>query len=186
MLKHCGTLMIKTERLILRRFSIEDTECAFKYWASNERVQSLYGEPVYDTLAKTRELILGYISSYGRVNNYRWAIVLKETNECVGQVAYFLVDDKNHFGELEYCIGEAFQRRGLTTEAVKAVIDFGFNNINFNKVQISHKEGNEASKRVILKNNLTFEGRLRDYFYTNGRYVSRYYYSILKNEWEMA
>lgn len=184
MLKHCGTLKIETERLILRKFELKDAECSFKYWASKKKIQSLYGEPVYDTYGKTKRLIEGYISSYNKVSFYRWAIVLKESNECIGQVAYFLVDDKNHFGELEYCLAEEFQKMGLGTEAVKAVISFGFNNINFHKVQISHKEGNEASKKVILKNNLTFEGVLRDYFYVNRKYYSRYYYSILKDEWE--
>lgn len=104
-------------------------------------------------------------------------------NECIGQIAYFLVDSKNHFGELEYCIGEQFQGIGLATEATRATINFGFSNINFNKVQISHKDGNIASKKVILKNKLKYEGTLRDYFYSNGEYSSRCYYSILKREW---
>ncbi|NOW04193.1 GNAT family N-acetyltransferase [Clostridium beijerinckii] len=42
-------------------------------------------------------------------------INLKETNECIGQIAYFLVDNNNNFVEIEYCIGILFQRKGFVT-----------------------------------------------------------------------
>ena len=94
------------------------------------------------------------------------------------------MDDKNHFAEIEYCIGSLFQCKGLATEATQAVINFGFNKINLHKVQICHKSINIASKRVIEKCGLTYDGCLRDYFYMNGCYVDRLYYSILKSEYE--
>lgn len=46
----------------------------------------------------------------------------------------FLVDEKNNFAEIEYCIGAAFQCKGFATEATKAVIKYGFENINLRKV----------------------------------------------------
>ena len=58
------------------------------------------------------------------------SIVLKETGECIGQIAYFLVDNNNHFAEIKYCIGSSFQRKGLATEATKATIKYGFDKIN--------------------------------------------------------
>ncbi len=48
----------------------------------------------------------------------------------------FLLITKNHFAEIEYCIGTEFQCSGFATEATKAVIKYGFENINLNKVQI--------------------------------------------------
>lgn len=74
----------------------------------------------------------------------------------IGQIAYFLVDNKNHFAEIEYCIGSAFQCKAFATEATKAVIAYGFENINLHKVQICTKTINMPSKRVIEKCGFTY------------------------------
>ncbi len=184
MLTHIGTLQIETERLILRRFEYTDVEDMLRYWISNPEIQSMYGEPVYTTRQEVKALLDKYIPSYEKLDYYRWAVISKETNKCIGQIAYFLVDNNNHFGEIEYCIGKDFQKQGLATEAAKAVIKYGFDKINLHKVQISHKSINMASRRVIEKCGFIYEGTLRDYFYNNGTYVARLYYSILKDEFK--
>ena len=184
MLTHIGTTTIETDRLLLRRFEYTDNDAMLKYWIADETIQSMYSEPVYTTKEAVKELLDKYISSYERADYYRWAIILKETGECIGQIAYFLVDNKNHFAEIEYCIGSEFQCRGYATEATKAVIAFGFDEINLHKVQICTKTINQPSKRVIEKCGLTYEGTLRDYFFMNGEYVGRHYFSILRSEYE--
>lgn len=184
MLTHCGTKQIETERLILRVFKYTDDENMLKYWISDSAIQSMYGEPVYREKQDVKQLLDKYIELYENEDYYRWAIILKETNECIGQIAYFLVDNNNHFAEIEYCIGSLFQRKGLATEATKAIIAYGFNNINLHKVQICHNSINGPSKKVIEKCKFTYEGTLRDYFYRDGHYTHRVYYSILKSEFE--
>ena len=183
MLNHIGTQIIETERLILRPFNYEDDETMLKYWIADEKVQSMYSEPTYTTKEAVRELLNKYISSYEKNDYYRWAIISKENNECIGQIAFFLVDSKNNFAEIEYCIGTEFQCRGLATEATKAIIGFGFKKINLHKIQICHKSINIPSKRVIEKCGFHFEGTFRDYFCMDGKYVDRLYYSILENEY---
>lgn len=113
-----------------------------------------------------------------------WAIIEKNSGKCIGQIAFFLVDSINHFAEIEYCVGSAFQKKGYATEATKAIIEYGFNNINLHKIQINTKAINLPSKRVIEKCGLKYEGTLRDYFFLNGEYTGRLYYSILRSEFE--
>ena len=183
MLTHVGTKTIETERMILRRFEHSDNKSMRKNWIADEKIQSLYSEPVYTTEEEVRKLLDKYISSYQNEEYYRWAIIDKESDECIGQIAYFLVDSKNHFAEIEYCIGADYQCRGLATEATKAVIEYGFEKINLHKVQICTKTINVPSKRVIEKCGFTYEGTLRDYFYMDGQYVGRLYFSILRDEY---
>lgn len=125
-----------------------------------------------------------YINSYEKNDYYHWAVFEKKTGECIGQIAYFLVDSKNHFAEIEYCIGSAFQCKGYATETTKAVIVYGFNRINLHKVQICTKTINAPSKCVIEKCGFTYEETLRDFFYMNGEYIGRLYFSMLKSEFE--
>lgn len=182
---HIGTQRIETDRLILRKFEYIDSTNMLKYWISDPDVQSMYSEPVYSTEQEVRELLDKYIGSYKKDDYYRWAILFRETNECIGQIAYFLVDSKNHFAEIEYCIGSLLQGRGFATEATKAIIQFGFEKMNLHKVQVCHKSINIPSKKVIEKCGFVYEGTLRDFFYIDGRYVDRLYYSILKDEFEV-
>ncbi len=184
MLTHIGTQTIETDRLILRQFTYQDDDAMLKYWVADEKIQSLYSEPTYKTKEAVKELLQKYISSYDNNDYYRWAIISKENNECIGQIAFFLVNSNHHFAEIEYCIGSNFQCKGLATEATKAVIAYGFTEMNLHKVQICHKSINIPSKRVIEKSGCTYEGTLRDYFYMDGKYVDRLYYSILRSEFE--
>ena len=184
MLTHVGTNTIETERLILRRFEYTDDDAMLKYWVADEKIQSLYSEPVYSTKDEVKGLLDKYIGSYEKNDYYRWAVVEKTTGECIGQIAYFLVDSKNYFAEIEYCIGSDFQCKGFATEATKAVIAYGFDRMNLHKVQICTKTINASSKRVIEKCGFVYEGTLRDYFYMSGEYVGRLYFSILRNEFE--
>ncbi len=182
MLTHIGTITLETERLLLRSFEYTDDDAMLKYWIADEKIQSMYSEPVYTDKEAVKGLLTKYITSYEKEDYYRWAIILKETGECIGQIAYFLVDSKNHFAEIEYCIGSAFQCKGYATEATKAIIRFGFEKMNLHKVQISTKEINTASKRVIEKCGFAYEGTLRDYFYMDGKYIDRLYFSIVHDE----
>lgn len=178
----CGTLTIETERLILRRFELSDVSDVHSLWASLPEVQLEYGEPVYETEEDVRKLLETYIGRYDEPYRFRWAIIEKACGKCIGQVAYFFVDARNHFAEIEYCISPSYQNRGYATEATKAVIDFGFDKIGLHKVQICRRANNVRSGRVIDKCGFHFDGALRDYFYFNGEYVDRLFYSILENE----
>lgn len=183
---HIGTQTIETQRLILRKFELSDAPCAYRYWAGVEEIQKNYAEPTYETLEKTEELLSQYIEKCESDDYYRWAVVLKETGECVGMVAFYLVNTDFEFGEIEYCIGKDFQNKGYITEATRALIDYGFEKIGFNRIQICCRDNNPKSRRVIEKCGFTFEGTLREYFKFEGEFCGRHYFSILSKEYENA
>ena len=134
MLTHIGTNTIETERLILRKFEYSDNASMRKNWIADKKIQSLYREPVYTTESEVKDLLDKYIGSYEKEDYYRWAVIDKLSGECIGQIAFYLVDSKNNFAEIEYCIGSNFQCKGLATEATKAIIAYGFEKIKFHKV----------------------------------------------------
>ena len=178
----CGTGVIGTERLVLRPFEYDDAESMMNNWTGDEHVQKMYGEPVYKTVEDVKGLLDKYIGGYKDGGYFRWAVIEKASGECIGQAAYFLVDKNNNFGEIEYCIGAAFQGKGYATEATKALIGYGFNKIHFHKVQICVRPSNVPSRKVIEKCGFTYEGTLRDYFLIDGKYEGRMYFSILEDE----
>jgi len=185
MLTHVGTKIIETKRLILRRFEYSDIDSMLRNWIADEQTQWDYGEPYYSTPEAVRGLFdTKYIVSYSKDDYYRWAVIEKESGECIGQIAYFSVDTDNQHGEIEYVIGPAFQGKGYATEMTRAVIGFGFEKINFNRIEIDCRTENEASRRVIEKCGLTYEGVFRDFFWRKDHFEGRRVFSILKSEWK--
>lgn len=185
MLIHAGTKTIETKRLILRRFEYSDIDSMLRNWIADEQTQWDYGEPYYSTPEAVKGLFdTKYIVSYSKDDYYRWAVIEKESGECIGQIAYFSVDTDNQHGEIEYVIGPAFQGKGYATEMTRAVIGFGFEKINFNRIEIDCRTENEASRRVIEKCGLTYEGVFRDFFWRKDHFEGRRVFSILKSEWK--
>ncbi len=177
----CGTAQIETERLILRAFRYDDADSMLNNWISDDEAQKMYGEPSYKTTEELMPLLDKYIGRNQSGYYYRWAVILRETGECIGQVAYFFVDARNRLAEIEYCIGTAFQSKGYAVEATKAVINYGFERIGLNKIQICVRPSNIASVKVIEKCGFTQEGFLRNHLYREGTYEDRMYYSMLKD-----
>lgn len=71
MLTHCGTQMIESKNLILRRFSYDNNKNMLDYWVSDPNIQSMYSEPIYTTKEEVKELLNNYITSYSQEGYYR-------------------------------------------------------------------------------------------------------------------
>lgn len=179
-----GTQLIETDRLILRRFMYSDLDDMLEHWISLTEVQKNYGEPVYTTIDETMNLLDKWISSYDKEDFYRWAIISKESGLNIGQIAFYKVNSKNQYVDVEYCIGKEYWGNGYATEALKGVINFVFNKMNFNRVQAFHRSKNITSGRVLEKAGMKYEGRLKQYVLHNGVFDDCIMYAILKEEWK--
>ncbi len=140
--------MIETKRLYLENFSGSDEQIKsmIKNWIADPMIQNEYGEPVYECEAEVASLMDRY-----RNEPYRWAIYEKESNECIGQIAFCKVWEDVNTAEIEYCIGRAFQGHGYAGEVLSAIIDHTFINTDFVHLEAYHRAENIASGRVLLK-----------------------------------
>lgn len=184
MVKNVGTVTIETERLILRRFTLQDADDMYKKWINDKEIQSNYGEPVYENIDSVTELLKIWIRSYCNTEYYRWAIVLKETNENIGHIAFCDINLKHHFADIEYCISRFYQRKGYASEALSALINFTFKKTGLNRLQAFHRGRNIASGKVLQKSMMRCEGILRQSFYykEENEYDDKIYYGILKED----
>ena len=163
LLNHIGTQTIETQRLILRRFEIADTHSVFQTWINDPEVQNNYGEKACNTIDQAQQILEKWICSYNNNDFYRWTIILKETNENIGQIAFYLVDSENQRADVEYCIGQAYWGNGYAPEALKAVIEYAFRYIYLNRVQAFHRSKNASSGKVLQKAGMSYEGTLKQY-----------------------
>ena len=179
-----GTKTIETERLILRKYTLDDIQSMFDNWASDPEVSKYVGWDVHDTIDVTTEIITSWINKYENPLSFNWAVVLKDTNELVGSIEVIKVKEKDGFGEIGYCYSKKTWGQGIGTEALRAVLNYVFNEADFRIIEIRYLENNPASGKVMEKAGLKYETKLRDRTVDkNGLINDILIYSITKDEW---
>ena len=185
MLKHVGTQSIETERLLLRKFSIDDAEQMFNNWAKDPNNVKYLTWKAHKNVSDTLNIINKWIDGYKNKDFYRWCIILKGTGEVIGGIDVVDIIEFRSTCEIGYVLSKKYWNNGFMTEALKAVIDYLFNKVGFNRIQLFHLVDNLASGKVMIKCGLKHEGILRQYGVKNtGEYSDTAIYSILKSEHE--
>lgn len=175
------TPAIDTERLLLRRFSVDDAADVFHH-ARDPDVARLTSWDPHQSIEDTRRFLDWAEERYAESIGAPWAMVLRETGEVVG--AFGLTVIWPHLrGEIGYWIGRRYWRRGLTTEAGQAILRHVFDDLELNRVEARCEVENDASERVMQKLGMTFEGVLRQQIYSKGRFHDMKLYSLLRAEW---
>lgn len=182
-LNHLGTKTIETQRLILRRFEFTDSESMFDNWISDSNVQKSYGELPCKTIDDVEKILNKWISSYCNSEFYRWAIILKETNTNIGQIAFYIVDSKNQRADVEYCISKSYWGNSFATEALEAVIEYSLEEIKFNRVQAFYRSENISSGKVMQKAGMKYEGTFKQYLFHDNYFHDCIMYAITREDW---
>ena len=164
-MRHAGTQEIETPRLLLRRLLPADAQMMYTNWASDPAVTKyLRWEPHKDA-AQTRELLAAWALLYPNPDYYQWAIVEKSTGQVFGSISLYNAllaepQQKNDWPGLDisggiwepgYCIGRAWWNKGFTTEALRAVVEYWFENTDGQFLTCCHDVRNPASGRVMEK-----------------------------------
>ena len=183
-MNHKGTIQIETERLILRRFTIDDAPAMFKNWASDPEVTKFMTWPTHKDVGVSRWVLDSWIPSYEKDDYYVWAITLKENGtEPIG-IIHGLPKDEIEAVEFGYALGRKWWHQGIMTEVLHAVIDFFFEQVGVNSIRAYHDPNNPHSGMVMKKCSMKYEGTLRSADRNNQGIVDQCWYSILRNEWE--
>lgn len=182
-MNHIGTKLIETNRLILRKFEVTDSEDMFKNWGSDSSVTKYLSWQTHKDIKDSEDIIKLWISNYEDSSVYNWVIELKEINEVIGNISVVKLENTNKSCEIGYCIGSKYWNKGITTEAFQSIINYLFKEVGINRICAKHDIENIASGEVMKKCKMTFEGTLREVQFRNNRFCSLAVYSILKSEW---
>ena len=149
---------IETERLILRKWSVEDAADVYDY-AKNPNVGPAAGWKPHESIMESFSIISElFLKKY-----HCWAMELKESDAVIGSIGF--EEDPRRGGincmELGYALSEDQWGKGMMTEAVKAVIRHGFEELGLDMISIYRNPRNFRSGRVIDKCGFAYEGTLR-------------------------
>ena len=184
-MQHRGTKVLETERLLLRRWRESDAEEAFAHWMNNPEVTKYLTWAPHGDIGVTRALLKAWEAESGEPHIYHWAIVLKEGNVLIGDIAVLRADEFQERGTIGYCMGKPWWGKGIMTEALKEVLHYCFEEVGFFRIDGEHAAGNVGSSRVMEKCGLAYEGTRRGYFRcpTTGERVDIVERGILREEY---
>ena len=161
-MKYIGTQTLETERLILRKLTIDDATQAYNNWCSSDVVSRYVIWEKHKNIDVTKELYRFWEKEYEDLSTYRWIVKLKDTEELIGTID---VVSKKYVPysvcEIGYCYGENYWGKGYATEALKAVIRFLFEECDAEVIFADHMSNNPASGKVMSKAGMIFEGTVR-------------------------
>ena len=182
-MKHLGTKELETQRLVLRRFVINDAEFMYNNWANDDEVTKYLNWESHKNIDCSRNLLENLIPNYSNTNCYHWAIVLKEINEPIGKINIDRYSDgikTVHFG---YCIGKKWWNKGFTSEALSTLIKYFFEDVNVNRIKSRHDPNNPNSGKVMIKCGMKCEGSKRQADWNNQGVCDSVEYAILAEDY---
>lgn len=175
---------IITSRLILRAWRQSDYKDLYEY-ASSELLGPRAGWKSHKSEEESKEIINMFIK-----NNDSYAIVLKEKNNVIGGIGLHRRRPDTPLNELEereigYVLNPSYLGNEYVPEAVKALIDYGFRNLNLDLIWYGHFDFNSNSKRVNEKCGFNYKFTRRERLIVlDNIEVNVLYYNILRSEYK--
>lgn len=147
---------------------------------SDEKVMAYIHRDRPKAIADIEMLIAQMAENYQTNNGLAWAITLKDNpGQMIGSIGYYRTDFANHRAEVGYLLSAAFWRQGIVGEALKAVIDFGFEKMGLHSIFANIDPKNEGSRQILLKHGFIKEAFFRENFYFNGEFLDSEVYGLL-------
>jgi ribosomal-protein-alanine N-acetyltransferase len=174
---------LETERLLLRRLDENDFEEVLAL-RGNPQVMKFIPKP----LAKTKDDALAHIAMIEDkiVNNtgINWGITINGNSKIIGIIGIFKIYPENHRAEIGYMCLPQYNGQGYVTEAIKAVVTYGFDQMNLHSIEAIIDPDNTASERVLQKNGFVKEAHILENELWEGKYWDTVIYSLLKRNWK--
>jgi len=173
----------ETDRLILRRLQAGDAphiaELAGDYEVSKMTLNIPHPYPPDDAI----QFINSSIEAWEKGERFAFAMVQKDTDTFMGVIG--LRPNQQHFrAEVGYWIGVPYWGQGYTTEALRRLLQFGFETLKLNRIQASYRTDNPASGRVMEKVGMQYEGTFRQMMFRDGEFTDLSYRAILREDYD--
>jgi len=173
---------LKTPRLSLRPFELSDAKDVQRLAGDRAIADKVFHipHPYEDGMAE--EWISTHQPGFEEGEHAIFAIVLGGKNLLIGAITLTIRLEYERAG-LGYWIGKPYWNCGYCTEAGRAVLQYGFETLNLNRIWASHMTRNPASGRVMQKLGMIHEGTARQHTKKWNLFESLEFYAILKSEW---
>lgn len=170
---------LESDRLLLRQIKPSDVNEVFAL-RSNPDIMKYIPRPLVTTNDEAlvhMKMIQDKINTNEGIN---WAVTLKNDNKLIGIVGHYRVKWEHFRSEIGYMLLPEYSGRGITTEVVEMLIDYGFNQMKMHSLEAIIDPENHASARVLEKNGFVKEAHLRENEFYDGKFLDTVIFSLIK------
>ena len=174
---------LKSERLFMRRLNIDDVNEVLELRGNPENMKYV-PRPIIKTLDEAMAHIA--LIDDKIVNNIgiNWAITLKGSPKMIGIIGHYKIQPENFRSEIGYMILPQYHGKGIVTEAVKRVVEYGFEQLQLHSIEAIIDPKNAASEKVLQKNGFVKEAHIIENGYYEGKFLDTVIYSLLKRNFK--
>lgn len=174
--------ILETPRLTLRELTQDDVDGVFAIRSDFEVTRYNTGL-AYERLDQARDIIQAIRTGYTDGIELRWGITLKDKPTVIGMCGFNYWVRHDRRASIGYDLARIHWGKGLMTEAVQAMVKFGFEQMNLNRIEADADGRNPASARVLEKVGFKHEGIQNEQFYENGSFYNLHLFALLWREY---
>jgi len=152
---------LTTDRLILRKATKADGN-EILFLRSDQSVNKYINRPPTKNLKEAEDFMEKIENGIQKGQNINWNITLKNDPKMIGTICLWNFSEDQKIGEVGYDLHPQFHGKGIMSEALKCVVNFGFQKLNLEKIEAYTHRENESSKRLLENNNFTLVSEKND------------------------
>lgn len=171
--------ILESERLCFRKLTHEDAPEVLALRGNSETMKFI-PRPLIVDVEGAFEHIKMINDKIDENLDINWAVTQKENDKCIGIMGFYRTQPEHFRTELGYMILPEHWGKGYVTEAVKTLLNFAFNSLNFHSIEAVIDARHIASERVLQKVGFEKEAHFKENFYYNNEFTDTKIYSLLK------
>lgn len=174
--------VLQTERLQLVEVTPDHAEALFEI-LSDEAVTRFYGMDPLTSAEQGTIIVKSFDDTYKTRRGIRWGMVVKETGAFIGTIGFNHLSEYSKKTEIGFELSKSHWGKGYTSEAVRVILRYAFEELDLFRVGAVTFPDNVASIRLLEKQGFVQEGKLRGYLYQGGRSHDGCLFSIIQPDW---
>jgi ribosomal-protein-alanine N-acetyltransferase len=167
--------------LVFRSFKLADAGFIYKI-RSNPKVMEFMDAPTHKSLEDSENMVGIIRTAYCEMKGINWIIASKETGEQLGYFGFWRLMPDHCRGEIGYALSPDYWGKGIMKEALKRMIEFGFNDLCLHSIEANVNPGNISSIKLLERAGFKQEAYFRENYLFDGKYYDSLIYSLLETD----
>jgi [ribosomal protein S5]-alanine N-acetyltransferase len=172
---------LESERLLLRQMTHADVDEVFTIRSSPELMKYV-PRPLLQNKEEAKHLIDIINERIISKEGINWAVTIKPNNKLVGYIGHYQIKWEHFRSEIGYMFLPEVQGKGIATEAIQLLIDYGFNIMKMHSIEAVIDPENIASAKVLEKNGFVKEAHFKENEFYDGKFIDSVIYSIINQK----
>jgi ribosomal-protein-alanine N-acetyltransferase len=173
--------ILETDRIILKQIKEDDIPGIYRFYSGSDTLKNI-ARDIFTKKEQAIEKVNLFHKSYEERKAIWWTFTQKPKDEFIGFGGLFEISKESNKAEIGYGLLPDYWGKGIMSEVVEKLIDFGFNEIKLHKIYGRITPRHNASIRVLEKLGFKKEGEFKDDEFAQNKYFDTAYYSLINKK----